>query len=46
MNARRWLALAEETMFPPRVPFFLRAWGTGTSRLPTPLDAHGPRGGP
>ncbi len=32
-------AVAEETMFPPRAPFFLRAWGT--SRFPTPLPAHG-----
>ena len=31
--------IAEETMFPPRAPFFLRAWGT--SRFPTPLHAHG-----
>jgi hypothetical protein len=27
-NARLRLAFAEETMFPPRAPFFLRAWGT------------------
>ena len=28
MNARIRLAFAGETMFPPRTPFFLRAWGT------------------
>jgi hypothetical protein len=39
-NARLRLAFAEETMFPPRAPFFLRTWGT--SRLPTPLHAHWP----
>jgi len=39
-NARLRLAFAEETMFPPRAPFFLRAWGT--SRFPTPLPAHWP----
>jgi len=32
------LAFVGETMFPPRAPFFLRAWGT--SRFPTPLHAH------
>jgi hypothetical protein len=32
------LAVAGETMFPPRAPFFLRAWGT--SRFPTPLPCH------
>ena len=37
-NARLWLAFAGETRFPPRAPFFLRAWGT--SRFPTPLPAH------
>jgi hypothetical protein len=36
MNARvRRAFIAGETMFPPRAPFFLRAWGT--SRFPTPL---------
>ena len=43
-NARLRLALASEraleTMFPPRVLFFLRVWGT--SRFPTPLPAHRP----
>ena len=39
-NARLRLAFAGETMFPPRAPFFVRAWGT--SRFPTPLHAHGP----
>jgi len=29
-------------MFPPRAPFFLRAWET--SRFPTPLHAHEPFG--
>ena len=29
--------IAEETMFPPRAPFFVKAWGT--SRFPTPLHA-------
>jgi hypothetical protein len=37
-NTRPWLAFAEETMFPPRAPFFLKTWGT--SRFPTPLHAH------
>ena len=32
--------IAEETMFPPRAPFFLRAWRT--SRFPTPLHVHEP----
>ena len=36
-NARLRLAFVGETMFPPRAPFFLRAWGT--SRFPTPLPA-------
>ena len=36
--ARLRLAPAGETMFPPRAPFFLKAWGT--SRFPTPLPAH------
>jgi hypothetical protein len=31
-------AVAGETIFPPRAPFFLRSWGT--SRFPTPLPAH------
>jgi hypothetical protein len=43
MNARLWRAFVGETMFPPRAPFFLRAWGT--SRFPTPLHAHGPEAG-
>ena len=47
-NARLRLAFASEktseTMFPPRAPFFLRAWGT--SRFPTPLHAPGPEAGP
>jgi len=43
-NARLQLAFAGETMFPPRAPFFLRAWGT--SRFPTPLPGHGPDAGP
>ena len=43
-NARRWLALMGETMFPPSAPFLLKAWGT--SRFPTPLPAHGPKIGP
>jgi len=40
-NARLRLAFAGETMFPPRAPFFLRAWGTsrflrgGTHGSPT-----------
>jgi hypothetical protein len=38
-NARVWLALAGETMFPPPAPLFPQAWGT--SRFPTPLPAHG-----
>jgi hypothetical protein len=37
------LAFVGETMFPPRAPFFLRAWGT--SRFPTPLHAHQPEAG-
>jgi len=36
-------AVAGETMFPPRAPFFLKAWGT--SRFPTPLHAHEPETG-
>jgi hypothetical protein len=43
-NARLRLAFVGETMFPPRAPFFLRAWGT--SRFPTPLPAHRPENGP
>jgi hypothetical protein len=39
-TARFQLAVAGETMVPPRAPFFLRAWGT--SRFPTPLPAHAP----
>ncbi len=39
-TARLRLAVAGETMFPPRAPFFLRTWGT--SRFPTPLHGHGP----
>ncbi len=30
--------IAEETMFPPRAPFFVKAGGT--SRFPTPLHRH------
>ncbi len=37
-NARFQLAFAEDTMFPLRAPFFLET--RGTSRFPTPLDAH------
>ncbi len=33
MNARLRLAFVGETMFPPRAPFFSRAWGT--FRFPT-----------
>jgi len=43
-NARLRLPLAEETMFPPRAPFFLRVWGT--SRFPTTFPAHGPEPSP
>jgi hypothetical protein len=47
-NARLRLALAGkqvlETMFPPKAPFLLKAWGT--SRFATPLHAHGPETGP
>jgi len=39
-NARRRLAFAGETMFPPRAPFFSKVWGT--SRFPTPLHAQRP----
>jgi len=35
--------IAEETMFPSRAPFFLKAWGT--SRVPTPLHAQRPVSG-
>jgi hypothetical protein len=42
MNARLQLAFAGETMFPPRAPFFLRAWGT--SLFPTPPHGHRLRG--
>jgi len=38
-NARPRLPFAGETMFPPRTPFFSKAWGT--FRFPTPLHAHG-----
>jgi len=37
-TARLRLTVAGETLFPPRAPFFLKTWGT--SRFPTPLDAH------
>ena len=37
-NARLPLAFVGETMFPPRAPFFSKAWGT--SRFPTPLHCH------
>jgi hypothetical protein len=43
-NTRLRLAFAAETMFPPRAPFFLKAWGT--SRFLTRLHAHGPGSGP
>jgi hypothetical protein len=43
-SARPRLAVVGETMFPPRAPFFQRAWGT--SRFPTPLPGHGPKVGP
>jgi hypothetical protein len=44
MSARLRLAfIVGETMFPPRAPFFLKAWGT--SRFPTPLP-NGPMIGP
>jgi len=39
MTARLRLAVAGETMFPPRAPVSLKAWGT--SRFPTPLHAPG-----
>jgi hypothetical protein len=42
-TARLQLAFVGETMFPPRTPFFLRAWGT--SRFPTPLHTHRPEAG-
>jgi hypothetical protein len=42
-NARLRLAFVGETMFPPRAPFFLKAWGT--SRFPTPLPAPEPGAG-
>jgi hypothetical protein len=42
-NARLQLAFAGETMFPPRAPFFLRAWVP--PRFPTPLPAHRPETG-
>ena len=38
MNTRLQLAFVGETKFPPRAPFFSRAWGT--SRFPTPLPIH------
>ena len=37
-TARKQLAVVEETMFPPRAPFFLSA--RGTSRFPIPLPPH------
>ena len=43
-TARLWVTVAGEIMFPPRVPFFLKTWGT--SRFPAPLPAHGPEAGP
>ena len=42
MTAHLRFAVAGETMFPPRAPFFLRSWGT--FRFPTPLPVHGPTG--
>jgi len=41
-NARLRLAFVGETMFPPRAPLVLKAWGT--SRFPTPFPAHAPSG--
>jgi hypothetical protein len=41
-TARHQLAVAGETMFPPRAPF-LTVWGT--SRFPTPVPAHEPGSG-
>ena len=38
------LTIAEETMFPPRAPFFSKSWGT--SRFPTLLHGHRPETGP
>jgi hypothetical protein len=43
-TTRLRLAVAEETMFSPRAPFFLKAWGT--LQVPTPLPARGPEIGP
>ena len=43
MNTTRLrLAVAGETMFPPRATFFSKAWGI--SRFPTPLHARWPTG--
>ena len=42
-HARLRLAFVGETMFSPRTPFFVRAWGT--SRFPTTLPAHRPGSG-
>jgi hypothetical protein len=42
-NACLRLAFVGETMFPPRAPFFSKAWGT--SRFPTPLPAPEPETG-
>ena len=39
-TARHQLAVAGETMFPPRAPFFLKA--RETSRFPAPLHTHRP----
>ena len=44
MSTARQLAVAGETMFPPRTPFFLKTWGT--SRFPTPPHAPRPENGP
>ena len=42
-TAHLQFAVVGETMFPPRAPFFLEAWGT--SRFHTPLPAHRPESG-
>ena len=43
-TVRLQLAVVGESMFPPRTPFFSKAWGT--FRFPTPLHTHGPKAGP
>jgi hypothetical protein len=42
MTASLRHAVAGETMFPPRAPFFARTWGT--SRFPTPFPHRTPGG--